>query len=348
MAGTVLVVALGSRLPLPGVDLAALTFKLPDLSSGSVGRISIFALGITPFFTALAYAEILKLAFPSIPRRMAASARYRDGVNLAIRVLALLMAGFQGWAITIALQQSGLVADTAIAFVPVGIACFVSSTAFLIWLADRVELPGVGHGVWLLVCLPLLTSLPAVFSSAIELMQFGALQPFHLLIALAALIVATVLIVLVNRLLAGTEDGRAAPIPITILLWPPFLAGIVAGHVISLPLMFVPDDLSRAAWNVIEMSVPVLSGLLIPVFVYAYFHVLGLDRLPASRRGRALLVATLVACVQIVLAVGAEALEIALNMPLGLHGGLLIVFVTVLTLFRRPVESRKEIAGEHS
>lgn len=57
---------LGAQLPLPGIDLAFLSQSgANDLSSPSVlGRVSILALGVVPWFSALTLVELLIVLLP--------------------------------------------------------------------------------------------------------------------------------------------------------------------------------------------------------------------------------------------------------------------------------------------
>ena len=87
---------LGRRIPLPGLDVEAVT--------GLTGRrllgpkvFSVFALGVTPLFTALTFFEVAKLLAPALARYEVSEPRNRARLRLYLRGLALVLAAFQAW-----------------------------------------------------------------------------------------------------------------------------------------------------------------------------------------------------------------------------------------------------------
>ncbi|MCV9910476.1 hypothetical protein OIV19_23250 [Brucella sp. HL-2] len=92
----VIVVIVGSRIPLPGIDTSAVAEQAIGLSNDAIARFSVFALGAMPLFTVLTYAEIAKLAFPSFARWQAASSENTFRTNVFIKSFVLLLAAIQG------------------------------------------------------------------------------------------------------------------------------------------------------------------------------------------------------------------------------------------------------------
>lgn len=322
-----LVVLVGSRIPLPGIDAAALAEQLAYSSSSAMARFSIFALGIMPLFTVLAYAEIAKLVFPSLARWQAASSDSAFRMSVVIKSVVLFLTAIQGYGILYALATMELV-DGSSRVMIAGIASFVGASAVMIWLADMLRLPNLGNGVWLLLAVPLVGTLPREFVTSIEMTRLGAASVADWLITGIAVVLAIAMIVVANRLLS-IKDGEAGPIlSLAVLLWPPFLASTVAGYLIAVPFVLLPELLSGAPWllNLVALA---LSATLIPLFVYAYYRLISIVR-PDIARGDIRSILMVVAGIQVLVCVGLGILKLTTSFSFIPSGGMLIVCVTVL------------------
>jgi len=327
-----LAVAVGSRIPLPGLNAHAVA---KTYSGNGMARISILALGVMPLYTVLAHAEIAKLIFPSLARWQAASARNVDRMNLVIRALILVLAAMQGYGVMVGLEAGGLADDDTVAFVPVGIAGFLGSTALLIWLADRITLPGLGNGFWLLLlAIPFLNVFPGELMAWLELARSGAASTVGWLFTGLYVTIATALVVSADSSLSA-RDGDAEPaISRAMLVWPPFLANIVAGYVISLLLLVAPDGMFSTVRS-IELARLALNAVLILLFVYAYACTYTVHRPSAAATSVAMTSLLVVAGTQIVVFAGADLMNWVLRLPLDLNGRPLIALVVVTLALRR-------------
>jgi SecY len=212
---------LGTQLPLPGIDIAA----LPQLGGPAVERISIFALGIMPFVTVLILAELVKVFVPRVVRWEQAQERNRHRLGSIVIGLSLLAAAIQAAGLVLAMEDArGLVATPGTTFRLVAIATLVGSTAVVIWLADQITRNGLGSGVWLLVLTPWLATLPYQIAAFLLSSQW---KPAGLPVGvelIAGLAIATVLLAaVVTLILAG---GRTLETAAT-CLWSKLLAGTV-------------------------------------------------------------------------------------------------------------------------
>ncbi|MGH6862107.1 MAG: hypothetical protein ACRECY_17800 [Phyllobacterium sp.] len=234
-------VALGSGIPIYGLDIAALAEQLPYSSNGTMVRFSIFALGVIPLFTVLAYAEIAKLIVPPLAKWQAASSGNAYRMSLVIKVLILVLTAMQGFGILSALAAMRHVDGSASVMIA-GITSFIGASAVMIWLADMVRLPGLGNGIWLLMAIPLLGVLPREVAALVELMRFGSMSAIECLILGVFIAIAIAMIVLANKLLSQKDDqvGEASLISSAVLLWPPFLANTIAGFLIAVPFALFP------------------------------------------------------------------------------------------------------------
>lgn len=275
-----LVYALGAWIPLPGLDAEKLASMTSFSLDPSMARFSIFSLGLVPLFTVLAHAEIAKLLFPRLVRWQEASCRNASRWNDVLRISTLVLTAMQGYGIMVGLRAVGVVDDTDAIAVPVGLATFVGSTALLIWLVDRLRLPGLGNGFWFLWLAPLVGALPATFLQQVDLIRTGGMAPSMMLFGLVYALVAALLAVTATLIVIqapktdeasqARQKNRAETQRIlAAVIWPPFLASIAAGYLILLyPLVWPAQggDLSGA----IAVSHIVATALLLPLFSYLY------------------------------------------------------------------------------
>ncbi len=187
-AGLLIAYRLGTFIPLPGIDPEALA-RL----GGVAERISILALGITPFLSILILAELLKVLAPSVRRWVHTEVRNRDKLNRIVVALSLLAAAAQASGLVLALEDvPHLVDQPGTPFRLTCIATLVGSTAIVIWLADQITRHGLGSGVWLLLVTPWIADLLPRFAALASWQNAASLVAFELLIgiALAALVLA--------------------------------------------------------------------------------------------------------------------------------------------------------------
>ncbi|MBV7483229.1 hypothetical protein [Bordetella sp. BOR01] len=323
----IIVLLVGSRIPVPGIDTAALAEQLAYSPNGAMARFSIFALGVMPLLAVFAYAEIAKLAFPSFARWQMASSKNTFRTSLVIKAIIIVLTAIQGYGVMSALSAMGLV-DDAPGVTGAGVVSFVGASAVMIWLADMVRVPNLGNGIWLLLAIPLLGALPREFATSIELTRFGAATFMDWLVTSLAIILAVVMIVVANRLLSGKDGEDGQPISLAVLLWPPILANTVAGYFFIIPMVLAPELFSDAP-GLLTMAALALSAILMPLFVCAYYRLIRIVRPDIVRSDiRAILLA--VAGIQVLVCVGMGLLKQATSFSFIPSGGMLIACVTVV------------------
>lgn len=326
-----IIILLGSRVPLPGVNTTALDEQMAYSSNGEMMRFSVVALGVMPLFTVFAYAEIAKLVFPSFALWQRASSENTFLTSMIIRSIILALAAIQGYGIVSALAAMGLLNGSP-GLVVTGVASFVGTSALMIWLAGMARIPHLGNGFWLLLAVSLICAFPGELIGALEMTRFGAVSSLDWLVAVLIIVFAVSMIVVANVLLSGNGDEARPTLSMAVLLWPPFLANIVAGYLFVIPSLFIPELFSDAPQllNVVSL---VLSAVLIPFFVYAYYRLISIVR-PDVARSDIRSILLVVAGIQILVCVGLGFLKQATSFSFIPGGGMLIVCVTVLLALR--------------
>jgi preprotein translocase subunit SecY len=332
MAVLLAVLVVGWHIPLPGLDLGGMLLSYSPQDSLS-SRFSIFALDLTPFFMVLAYVEIARLVIPPLARWRNASIRNVRSLAVIVFVLSLALAAWQGFAVLLVMSAGTIVRPDAIAFVPAGLATFIGSTALMIWLANNFELPDLGGGFWPLMALVAIAGFPEQIHVVVNLIQVGQLSQRELLVVVLSLVAGLALVVFANRLLSRNVPASGAA-KTSILLWPSYLASVVAGHALVLLPSDMPDWPYVAA-SFTETAYVALVAIITPVFVFAYAGRLLHSKLEEPERWP-LPILLAISAIQMVVFVGSWLLFISLGIPPLIYGSELLVVGTVMLALAVP------------
>src|SRR6202161_4202167 len=116
--GALVVARLGSYIPMPGIDPAALAQQLQQqggglldvfntLSGGAVGRMAIFALGIMPYISASIIIQLMTTVFPELEALKKEGEAGRKVLNQYTRYFTVALAALQAYGIAIGLEYWG-------------------------------------------------------------------------------------------------------------------------------------------------------------------------------------------------------------------------------------------------
>lgn len=302
-AGVLLVYRLGCQVPAPGVNADVLAGLQGMLKAEAV---SLFALGVTPFFSILFVFELIKLIVPPLSRWETSEPSRALVLGRVIYLVALVTAGLQARGLANALYGiSGLIEGPGWE-IPIAMT-LVAGTALLGWLADRITLHGLGNGFWLLLITPTLAVMANVAWGSFELAQRGVIQPNALAAALVFLAVATALIAMTGSAGAASTGNRVSGADF-VTVWPPLFAAYISGFVVS---FFALQDGGAA------------HLLLMATLIAAFNGLQWLGAAPTKLRP-----VGAIALVQIFVCTGAELLTHAFTLPFPISGAWLIVIVT--------------------
>jgi preprotein translocase subunit SecY len=193
------VFVLGAHIPVPGVDHEAVArvfgggglLGLVDVfSGGALRRMSLFALGITPYINASIIMQMLTLAIPSLEAMSKEGEAGRKRIAKITRHLTIVIAFFSAAGITIGFRA----ASPGLAWynmLQMWIA-MTAGTCFLLWMGEQMTDKGIGNGVSLVIFAGIMTSLPYQTSLIYTSLVKGFVNPFQVGL-LIALFVGTIL-----------------------------------------------------------------------------------------------------------------------------------------------------------
>ncbi|MDD6065150.1 MAG: preprotein translocase subunit SecY [Firmicutes bacterium] len=206
------VVRLGSQLPIPGVDRTYFAnwfaqqvgdaFNFFDaFTGGSFEEMSIFALNITPYITSSIIIELLTIAIPKLEEMQKDGEEGRKKLTAITRYVTVGLALLESVAMVIGFGRQGLIPDMNAMSVITVVVSLTAGSAFLMWVGERITEKGVGNGISIVLMINILSRVPNDFSTLYgqfvkpQTVAKGALAA---VIILAVIIVTVVLVILLN------------------------------------------------------------------------------------------------------------------------------------------------------
>ncbi len=206
-----IVYRIGAHIPVPGIDpnVLAELFKKQGggilgmfnmFSGGALSRFTIFALGIMPYISASIIMQLAAIAVPQLEQLKKEGEAGRRKITQYTRYGTLLLALFQAFGISVALQsQAGLVLHPGSMFQMTTVVTLVTGTMFLMWLGEQITERGLGNGISLIIFAGIAAGLPNAISNTLEMARTGAFSIPLVLALLVGAVLVTALVVFVER-----------------------------------------------------------------------------------------------------------------------------------------------------
>ena len=200
------VVRLGSQLPIPGVDRSYFAnwfsqqvgdaFNFFDaFTGGSFERMSIFALNITPYITSSIIIQLLTIAIPALEEMQRDGEEGRKKMTAITRYVTVGLALFESIAMAIGFGRQGMIPNLDFFKGVVVVACLTAGSAMLMWLGERITEKGVGNGISIVLLINIVSRIPDDFVTLFD--QFMKGQTILNAVVAAVVIIAVVLVTVV-------------------------------------------------------------------------------------------------------------------------------------------------------
>ncbi len=215
LLAAVLVYRIGTFVPVPGIDAAALAELFDQtrgsivdvfnmFSGGALERLSVFALGVMPYISASIIMQMMTAVVPSLEQLKKEGEAGRRKITQYTRRATVVLAAFQALGISIALegqQVSGelVVLNPGLQFKITAVVTLVAGTMFLMWLGEQVTERGIGNGISMIIFAGIVAGLPSAIGGTLELARTGAFSPIGVLTLFVGAIVITGVVVFMER-----------------------------------------------------------------------------------------------------------------------------------------------------
>ena len=206
------VIRLGSQLPVPGVDrhyfstwFAQQTgdaFNFFDaFTGGSFLNMSILALNITPYITSSIIIQLLTIAIPKLEEMQKDGEDGRKKLVAITRYVTVALALIESTAMAVAFGNNGLLENFNALNVITVIAALTAGSAFLMWVGERITENGVGNGISIVLVINIISRIPQDIAQLFEQFVFGkaiAVGAVATLIILAIILAMVIMVIILN------------------------------------------------------------------------------------------------------------------------------------------------------
>ena len=194
---------------LPDVDqakwqqlLAQGTFYnfLGFLSGGALQKLSIIAMGITPYINASIIMQLMQVVVPQLEEMIKKGGEEgRKKVSQYTRWLTIVLALVQATTMSVNMSRAGVFLDPSWQFIVYAVIAFVSGTLFLMWLGEQITDKGIGNGVSLIIFIGIVLRYPTYVAQTVQAGQKEGLNVLGLVLFLAIALFTIISIIFMNQ-----------------------------------------------------------------------------------------------------------------------------------------------------
>ncbi|MBI4279972.1 MAG: preprotein translocase subunit SecY, partial [Armatimonadetes bacterium] len=202
---------LGSHIPVPGVNVAAMQrlfqqqggniFNLLDLFvGGALGRAAIFALGVFPYITASIIMSLFQVVFPQLKEMATEEGEAgRRRIGMYTRYLTIVLAVIQAVGQTMLIRNLNALPDPRPLTFATIVITFTAGTMLLTWMGEVMTEYGVGNGVSLLIFGGIVARLPDQTARTVALIGVGEVAWYQFALDLLVVLASIVVVVAVTQ-----------------------------------------------------------------------------------------------------------------------------------------------------
>ena len=189
--GMIFVFRIGSHVPTPGINAAAMNALIQNQSGGVLGfldlfsggalsQFSVFALGIMPYISASIIIQLLTTVVPYLERLKKEGEQGRKKITQYTRYGTVLLCIIQSLGMTYMLNNvsptggESIVLDWGLSFQITTVLTLTSGTIFIMWLGEQISERGIGNGMSIIIFAGIVARLPMEAASMWAMFQAGS------------------------------------------------------------------------------------------------------------------------------------------------------------------------------
>ena len=184
-----LIYRLGNAVPVPYVDVVALTTyfnqSLSDtvlglynaMSGSAFSQATVFALSIQPYINASIIIQLLTIAIPALERLSKEGGE--DGkrkITMITRYVTVGLGLLMGYAYYLMLANAGLLTQNGFLVGLVIVLSFTAGSSFVMWLGEQINEFGIGNGISMILFANIISGIPAAIGTMFSTLSTGALH----------------------------------------------------------------------------------------------------------------------------------------------------------------------------
>ena len=215
-----IVIRIGSVIPVPGLNTDAISFYLESkfgdaggfmnsITGGSFQQMTIFALSVTPYITSSIIMQLLTIAIPVLEDMQKDGEEGRKKINTITRYVTILLAVIESIGLAVTFDRKGyMTMDGVLGYLMVVVTLTAGST-FVMWLGEKINDYGVGNGISVVLLINIVSRMPADFKNLYDMFMKGEDMVQQII---AAAIIITVIAVTVVLVVLLQDAERKIPV----------------------------------------------------------------------------------------------------------------------------------------
>lgn len=207
----------GSFVPVPGVNAAALAQQLGVdggnlfgflnlFTGGALARFTVFAQGVSPYITASIVMNLLTIVIPSLEALSKEGPEGRKIIAQYTRYATVVLALIQAFGTTMMARTWGVTSNPTFFGLTLIMLTLTAGTMFTMWLGEKISEKGIGNGISLLIFVNIVAAMPTGALNALKAVGEGGLNIFSLIAYLLISIVVIAAVVMI------TQGERKVPV----------------------------------------------------------------------------------------------------------------------------------------
>ncbi|HEX5273944.1 MAG TPA: preprotein translocase subunit SecY [Candidatus Rubrimentiphilum sp.] len=166
------------------------------LSGGALQKLSVIAMGITPYINASIIMQLMTVVLPQLEELAKKGGEEgRKKIGRYTRWLTIVLGTAQAFFMANLMHQRGVFIDPSIWFEIYAVIAMVAGTLFLMWLGEQITDKGIGNGVSLIIFIGIVLRYPQYVAQTYTSTTKGGESLVNLLIYIAIALVVIVSIV---------------------------------------------------------------------------------------------------------------------------------------------------------
>jgi preprotein translocase subunit SecY len=200
----------GSFIPVPGVNAAALAQELGIdggnifgflnlFTGGALARFTVFALGVSPYITASIVLNLLTIVIPKLEELSKEGPEGRKIISQYTRYATVVLALVQALATTLMARAWGVTTNPGFFGLALITITLVAGTSFLMWIGDKISEKGIGNGISMLIFIGIIAELPTMVVNSIRAVGEGGVSALSLILYLIITVAIIAAVVMVTQ-----------------------------------------------------------------------------------------------------------------------------------------------------
>lgn len=216
-----IVVRIGSQLPIPEIDSAQISVYLKStlgdsisllnsFTGGSFTQMSVFALSVTPYITSSIIIQLMTIVIPALEEMQKDGEDGRKRMAKITRYVTVVLAVIEGAGLAIGLGNRGALGTDYTNFTIVTMIVALTAGAVLVmWLGERITESGIGNGISIILLVNIVSGMPSDFYSLYnQFMKGKQIGPA----LIAGCVIAVVVLAMVLFVVVLSDAERHIPV----------------------------------------------------------------------------------------------------------------------------------------